>query len=157
LRPGQQVKPFGFGAGRVHDRKNQRHTLFFYLAAAQSAERKRRRSRSLRRRARQPVPQRAIEYPLGSATHAWKATCLPYPFYRTGNPQGISKLDVFSLHTRVSSKSGNTNASHYRAEVVSMITRAKEAHVERMVESGIPFPMVAPPTEHLEGTSDEDP
>jgi hypothetical protein len=28
-----------------------------------------------------PVPQRAIEYSWGIATHAWKATCLPYPFY----------------------------------------------------------------------------
>lgn len=90
-----------------------------------------------------PVPQRAIEYSWGSATHAWKATCLPSLFCRKGNPQGISKLDVFCLHTRVSSRGGNTNASHYRSELVSMVTCAKEAHVERMVKSGIPLPMVA--------------
>jgi hypothetical protein len=37
-------------------------------------------------------------------TSLWRETCLPTPFCRTGNPQGLSKADVHGLFRRISSR-----------------------------------------------------
>ena len=93
-----------------------------------------------------PGSQRTVDFMWDVALRSWKGTCLPSPFVSPVNPPphgGLSKADVFSIHPIISRKNGNTNASRYRQEFVEMVVRAKEAHHERMVKSGIPLPMVA--------------
>jgi hypothetical protein len=75
-------------------------------------------------------------------TSLWSQTCLPSPFYRSGNPHGLSKADVHGLVLRISRSGGNTGASEYRADLLAKVEVARESHLERMAQA-LPLAMVS--------------
>ena len=72
----------------------------------------------------------------------WHETCLPTPFNRTGNPQGLSKADVHGLVQWISRSGGNTNASGHRADLLAKVEIARESHLGRMAKA-LPLAMVS--------------